>query len=78
MALHRIRKGLKLPISGAPEQQIHDGPEIRRVAVLGDDTPGVRARMAVAEGDTVRRGQLLFEDRQRPGVRFTSPGAGRG
>ncbi|MGI9590361.1 MAG: Na(+)-translocating NADH-quinone reductase subunit A [Myxococcota bacterium] len=75
--MHRIKKGLTLPISGAPEQQIHDGPEIRRVAVLGDDTPGVRARLAVAEGDTVRRGQLLFEDRQRPGVRYTAPGAGR-
>ncbi|MDJ0851918.1 MAG: Na(+)-translocating NADH-quinone reductase subunit A [Myxococcota bacterium] len=77
MAVHRIRKGLTLPIAGAPEQEIHEGARVRRVAVLGDDTPGVRARMAVAEGDEVKRGQLLFEDRQRPGVRYTAPGAGR-
>jgi Na+-transporting NADH:ubiquinone oxidoreductase subunit A len=77
LAIHRIRKGLDLPISGAPEQTIHDGPEITRVAVLGDDTPGVRARMAVAEGDTVQRGQLLFEDRTRQGARYVAPGAGR-
>jgi Na+-transporting NADH:ubiquinone oxidoreductase subunit A len=77
LALHRIRKGLTLPISGAPEQEIHDGPQIFRVATMGDDTPGVRARMAVAEGDSVRRGQLLFEDRKRPGIRYTAPGAGR-
>jgi Na+-transporting NADH:ubiquinone oxidoreductase subunit A len=77
LALHRIKKGLSLPISGEPEQEIHDGPLIHRVAILGDDTPGVRARMAVAEGDSVRRGQLLFEDRLRPGIRYTAPGAGR-
>ena len=77
MAVHRIKKGLDLPISGAPEQTVHPGPEIGRVALLGDDTPGVRARLAVAEGDIVKRGQLLFEDRLRPGVRYTAPGAGR-
>lgn len=77
MAVHRIKKGLDLPIAGAPVQEVQPGPEIRRVAVMGDDTPGVRARLAVAEGDVVRRGQLLFEDRMRPGVRYTAPGAGR-
>ncbi len=77
MALHRIKKGLDLPIAGVPEPRISPGPEIRRVAVMGDDTAGVRARLAVAEGDTVRRGQLLFEDRLRPGIRYTAPGAGR-
>jgi Na+-transporting NADH:ubiquinone oxidoreductase subunit A len=49
---------------------------VTQVALMGDDTPGVRARIAVAEGDRVKRGQLLFEDRQRPGVRYTAPGAG--
>lgn len=77
MAVHRIRKGLDLPMLGEPEQRIHEGTSVSQVAVLGDDTPGVRARLAVAEGDWVRRGQLLFEDRARPGVRYTAPAAGR-
>ncbi len=77
MAVHRIRKGVDLPIAGAPDPSIHPGPEIHRVAVMGDDTPGVRARPAVQEGDVVQRGQLLFEDRLRPGIRYTAPGAGR-
>ncbi|MBW2315856.1 MAG: Na(+)-translocating NADH-quinone reductase subunit A [Deltaproteobacteria bacterium] len=75
--MHRIRRGLDLPISGAPEQRIHTAPAITRVALLGDDTPGLRARLAVEEGEVVKRGQLLFEDRTRPGVRYTAPGAGR-
>ncbi len=33
--------------------------------------------MHVADGDEVRRGQLLLEDKKTPGVRFTSPGAGK-
>ena len=77
MAVHRIKNGLDLPLAGGPVQVIQDGPEVGRVALLGDDTPGVRARLAVAEGDIVKRGQLLFEDRKRPGIRYTSPGAGR-
>jgi len=77
LAVHRIRKGLDLPLSGVPQQEVHDGPAISRVALLGDDSPGLRARLAVEEGDRVLRGQLLFEDRVRPGIRYTAPGAGR-
>jgi Na+-transporting NADH:ubiquinone oxidoreductase subunit A len=77
LAVHRVRKGLDLPIEGAPDSRVEDGPEIFRVAVRGDDTPGLRARLAVAEGDPVRRGDLLFEDRARPGIRYTAPAAGR-
>ena len=49
---------------------------VRRVALLADDYVGLRPTMHVAVGDDVRRGQLLFDDKKRPGVRFTSPAAG--
>ena len=78
MAIHRIKRGLDLPITGAPEQRIDDAAKpVTRVAVVADDFPGMKPRMAVAEGDTVRRGQLLFEDRKCEGVRHVSPGAGK-
>jgi Na+-transporting NADH:ubiquinone oxidoreductase subunit A len=32
--------------------------------------------MMVAEGDTVKLGQVLFSDKKNPGVNYTSPGAG--
>jgi Na+-transporting NADH:ubiquinone oxidoreductase subunit A len=75
--IHQSSRGLDVPITGAPEQRIDAGRGVRCVALLGDDYHGLRARLAVAEGDPVRRGELLFEDRYNPGVRFTSPGAGR-
>ncbi len=73
----RIRKGLDLPISGAPEQIIYEGPPVTRVALLIPDYPLVKPRLLVEEGDMVAMGQALFVDRKRPEIRFTSPGAGR-
>lgn len=77
MGLHRIKRGLRLPILGAPKQQIEPAKSPRRVALLGPDYVGMRPTMQVRVGDTVRRGQLLFEDKKMPGIRHTSPAAGR-
>ncbi len=72
-----IKKGLDLPIAGAPEQVIEDGPAIGQVAVLGPDAIDLRPTMAVNEGDSVKKGQLLFEDKRTSGVRYTSPASGK-
>ena len=77
MGLHRIKRGLRLPILGEPSQEIEAAKSPRRVALLGADYIGMRPTMQVKVGDTVRRGQLLFEDKKMPGVRFTSPAAGK-
>ncbi|MBB1200520.1 Na(+)-translocating NADH-quinone reductase subunit A [Enterobacteriaceae bacterium 89] len=72
----KITKGLNLPIAGTPSQQIAEGAAVTRVAVLGDDYIGMRPSMAVQEGDRVSKGQVLFEDKKNPGVRFTAPASG--
>lgn len=76
MALHVIKKGLDLPVTGAPEQVIESGSSPRRVAILADDYNGLKPSFMVQPGDVVRRGQALFEDKKTPGVRFTAPCAG--
>ncbi len=72
----KIKKGLDLPISGAPEQTITDGKPVRHVALIGFDYNGMKPTMAVKEGDRVCRGSLLFTDKKTEGVRYTSPAAG--
>ncbi|OAT21938.1 Na(+)-translocating NADH-quinone reductase subunit A [Buttiauxella noackiae ATCC 51607] len=72
----KIKKGLDLPIAGLPEQQIHDGPAIPFVALLGEEYVGMRPSMLVQEGDKVLKGQPLFEDKKNPGVLFTAPASG--
>ncbi len=73
----KIRKGLDIPISGAPRQVITDVKMPSEVALLGSDYPGVKPRLAVSVGDFVKLGQLLFTDKKMPSVRYTSPGAGK-
>lgn len=72
----KITKGLDIPISGAPEQTISEGAKVTTVAVVGRDYHGLKPTMQVQEGDHVRIGDVLFEDKKNPGVKFTSPGAG--
>ncbi len=72
----KIKKGLDLPIAGLPEQQIHDGPAMPFVALLGEEYVGMRPSMLVQEGDKVLKGQPLFEDKKNPGVFFTAPASG--
>lgn len=76
MALHKIKKGLDVPLSGAPGSSIADGPAVTHVAVMADDFVAMKPRMRVEVGDRVLRGQVLFEDRKQPGVLHTAPGAG--
>jgi Na+-transporting NADH:ubiquinone oxidoreductase subunit A len=72
----KIRRGLDLPISGAPTQAIHQGPRISQLGVMGSDYHGMKPTMAVRVGDAVSQGQLLFTDKKNPGVKFTSPASG--
>lgn len=77
MALHRIKQGLDLPLTGSPEQVVEDAPPVARVGIIASDFVGMKPRWEIQEGDVVQRGALLFEDRKNPGVRFTAPGAGK-
>lgn len=73
----RIRKGLDLPLAGRPDQDAPpSAPVVAQVAVLGDDYPGMKPTLAVAEGDHVTLGQVLFTDKRTHGVRYTAPAAG--
>lgn len=71
-----IKKGLDVPLSGAPEQAISMAPEVGSVGIIGLDYHGLKPALQVAEGDSVRLGQSLFTDKSTPGVVFTAPGSG--
>lgn len=71
-----ITKGLDIPISGSPEQNIRESNPIRQVALVGDDYIGMKPTMLVQPGDKVVTGQPLFSDKKNEGVIFTSPGCG--
>ncbi|MDP2714990.1 Na(+)-translocating NADH-quinone reductase subunit A [Rheinheimera sp.] len=72
----KLKKGLDIPLAGSPKQEISAGNTINTVAVLGEEFIGMRPTMSVEVGDTVKKGQVLFEDKKTPGVKFTAPLAG--
>lgn len=72
----KIKKGLDLPINGSPEQKISSANTVSRVALVGFDYVGMKPTMAVQVGDQVKKGQLLFEDKKTPGVKYTAPASG--
>ena len=72
----KITKGLDVPISGVPLQEIEQSNKPSKVALLGQDYPGLRPTIQVAVGDQVKIGQTLFVDRKNLGVCYTSPAAG--
>jgi len=71
-----IKKGLDLPLAGGPEQVIHDGPAIKHVATLGEEYIGLRPTMKIKVGDKVQKGQVIFEDKKNPGVKYTALASG--
>lgn len=73
----KIKKGLDLPISGGAGSEIVKTDSVTKVALLGSDYPGLRPTMLVDVGDSVKKGQPLFEDKKNPGVVYTAPLGGK-
>ena len=72
----KVKRGMDIPIQGAPQQVIEDAPAARAVALVGFDYIGMKPTMAVQEGDRVTEGQLLFSDKKNEGVLYTAPASG--
>ncbi|MCK8046019.1 Na(+)-translocating NADH-quinone reductase subunit A [Shewanella sp. 1CM18E] len=72
-----IKKGLNIPIAGEPKQAIEDTKSSTHVALLGEEYIGLKPTMLVEVGDTVQKGQALFEDKKTPGVIYTAPASGK-
>ncbi len=74
----KIKRGLDLPIEGAPSQTIDESKaqSARSVALVGFDYLGMKPTMEVKQGDSVTLGDVLFTDKKSPGVKYTAPGTG--
>ncbi|WP_198946666.1 Na(+)-translocating NADH-quinone reductase subunit A [Kiloniella majae] len=72
-----LRKGLDVPVLGAPEPGIKDPATVGSVAILGADYIGLKPRLAVQEGDVVGAGTPILSHKDTPEVMVTSPVSGR-
>ncbi|MEM5493093.1 hypothetical protein [Hoeflea sp. AS16] len=74
--MSRVLPGFRIEHGRLPDQAVHDGAPVERVALVGADLPGLRPRLLCEQGDRVRQGQVLFHDRAHPEIVFVSPVSG--
>ena len=73
MANFSLKRGLNVPIEGAPIQNIFQGQPPKTMAVKGIDFNGLKPQMLVSEGDKVEKGTPLFCNKDFPEIVFVSP-----
>jgi Na+-transporting NADH:ubiquinone oxidoreductase subunit A len=72
-----LRKGLDVPIQGAPKAEIQANSNVKTVGILGDDYIGLKPRILVAEGDLVGAGTPVMFDKDMPEAQIVSPVSGQ-
>ena len=74
--LIKVHGGLDLPIAGEPSQIISNTFQPRKVALIGSDYIGLKPTMLIKEGDSVRKGDLLFFDKKNELAKYVAPVSG--
>jgi Na+-transporting NADH:ubiquinone oxidoreductase subunit A len=72
-----IKKGFDLNIKGKPENKLITLPKPLHVALCPERIPFIKPRLLIAEGDMVKIGTPIFEDKRNSNFRFLSPGSGK-
>ena len=68
MANFSLKRGLNVPIEGAPIQNIFQGQPPKTMAVKGTDFNVLKPQMLVSEGDKVEKGTPLFCNKDFPEI----------
>ena len=72
----KLRKGLDVNLKGKATAEITSVETKGEYALVPDDFCGLKPKVVVKEGDTVKVGDALFVDKLHPEVKFVSPVSG--
>ncbi len=72
----KLHRGLDIKLAGAAVKRGFTLKKSGRYALQPTDFSGVTPRVLVKEGDTVRAGEALFQNKDYPEVKFASPVGG--
>lgn len=73
----RIKKGLNIPLKGKAEKVTIKHEPADTYAVKPSDFKDILPKIVAKEGETVKAGSVLFFDKKRPDIKFTSPVSGQ-
>ena len=72
----KLRKGLDVNLKGKASLETIQTKVQGQFALIPDDFYGMKPKVVVKEGDTVKVGDALFVDKNHPEVKFVSPVSG--
>jgi Na+-transporting NADH:ubiquinone oxidoreductase subunit A len=75
MGNYNLKQGYDIRLVGAPSTTVAEATPVE-VAVDGREFPGLRFKMLVKEGDKVKAGTPLFQEKEHADYCFTSPVSG--
>lgn len=73
----RINRGFDIALAGKPVTDITDVAPSATVAVFPLEFEGIRQRLMVSEGDEVRQGAILMEDKTNEAFKLRAPAGGQ-
>jgi len=76
LADFKIKKGFDIKIQGRPESVIEEMGSPGKFRVHPSEFEGIKPRLKVVAGDTVKRGDVLFENKKNDQMLFRSPCGG--
>lgn len=68
---------MNINLAGAPEAMMGQLPDASQVAVYPTEYIGVKPRLKIKEGDSVKRGTPLVYDKKNPAFQICAPAGGR-
>ncbi|MCF7816946.1 MAG: Na(+)-translocating NADH-quinone reductase subunit A [Kiritimatiellales bacterium] len=76
MADFKIKKGFDIKVLGKPKPEIEEYASQQLFTVYPSEFDGLKSRLKVAEGDRVKRGDILFVNKKNEKMVFRSPCGG--
>jgi Na+-transporting NADH:ubiquinone oxidoreductase subunit A len=76
LANFKINKGFDIKVLGKPKAEIEDYANPQVFAVYPSEFEGLKPRLKVKAGDSVKRGDVLFENKKNEKMLFRSPCCG--
>ena len=76
MATYEIKKGFDLNLGGKPSSEVVDRLDAPTAIAYPLEFAKVKQRVKVAEGDQVKRGSVLIEDKKNPDFKIRAPMGG--
>ncbi|MBT8045862.1 MAG: hypothetical protein KJN67_01730, partial [Pontiella sp.] len=76
MANFKINKGFNVKVLGKPKAEVEEYAHQQLFAVYPSEFEGLKPRLKVKAGDSVKRGDVLFENKKNEKMLFRSPCCG--